>query len=284
MKTASGALIALLNSVGAAFIMADLYTFTLVDGTTILRYTSYDTNLTQGGYTFTSTTIKRGSTSVKRGTEVDSLEVSIFPASVIAVGSVPILQAIQLGYLDGATLLLERVFMATPGDTTAGTVKMFLGRVSDTELNRLEARLTIKSHLELLNIKMPRNVYQKQCIHAQYDAACKLSKATFAVTGNLTSGSSKTSLNVSVSQSAAYFDLGTVLFTAGVNTNVTRTIKTHSAGVFALMAPLPFAPGATDAFTAHPNCARLQSKCSGTFNNIVNFRGYPYIPAPETAY
>lgn len=284
MKTASGALIALLNSTGAAFLMADLYTFTLIDGT-LLRYTSYDKNLVVGGNTFTSTTIKRGTTSVKRGVEVDTLDVSIFPSTVIAVGAVPILQAINLGYLDGATLLLERVFMATPGDTSAGTVKLFLGRVADTELNRLEAKLTLKSHLELLNVKMPRNVYQKQCIHTQYDAACGLNKSSFGVTGNLTSGSTKTALKNAVTQAVGYFDLGTILFTAGVNINVTRTIKSHTAGIFSLMSPLPFTPGATDAFTATPNCGRLQAACGGSvFNNLVHFRGYPYIPAPETAY
>ena len=44
VKPASPALIALLNS-SAQFIMADLYTFTLVGGATILRYSAAPTRV-----------------------------------------------------------------------------------------------------------------------------------------------------------------------------------------------------------------------------------------------
>jgi len=51
VKPASPALIALLNS-SAQFIMADLYTFTLVGGATILRYSAAPTAIVANGYLF----------------------------------------------------------------------------------------------------------------------------------------------------------------------------------------------------------------------------------------
>ena len=37
-----------------------------------------------------------------------------------------------------------------------------------------EVQLTINSDLELLNVQMPRNIYQDQCLHTVYDAGCGL--------------------------------------------------------------------------------------------------------------
>jgi len=47
--------------------------------------------------------------------------------------------------------------------------------------------------------------------------------------------------------------------------------------------PLPFAPNAGDAFTAYPGCDKTQNTCTAKFNNLANFEGFPYVPAPETA-
>jgi len=47
---------------------------------------------------------------------------------------------------------------------------------------------------------------------------------------------------------------------------------------------LPFAPAAGDVFTAYPGCDKTQATCaSPKFSNLVNFEGFPYVPAPETA-
>jgi hypothetical protein len=37
-------------------------------------------------------------------------------------------------------------------------------------------------------------------------------------------------------------------------------------------------------FTAYPGCDKTQTTCaSNKFSNLVNFEGFPYVPAPETA-
>ena len=50
------------------------------------------------------------------------------------------------------------------------------------------------------------------------------------------------------------------------------------------MYPLPFAPSPGDAFTVYAGCDHTQGTCQGRFNNLANFRGFPYVPPPELAY
>ena len=39
----------------------------------------------------------------------------------------------------------------------------------------------------------------------------------------------------------------------------------------------PFAPSPGDAFTVAAGCDHTQATCQGTFNNLPNFRGFPYV-------
>ena len=59
--------------------------------------------------------------------------------------------------------------------------------------------------------------------------------------------------------------------------------STNGSGIFVLTQPLPYAPAASDTFTVYPGCDKSQRTCQLKFNNIVNFAGFPYVPAPETA-
>jgi uncharacterized phage protein (TIGR02218 family) len=282
-KSASGALVTLLTA-SREFKMADLYTFSLLGGT-VLRYASADLDIKVGALTFSSSGpwIRRGRTRLVIGLEVDTLEVTVHADATHLVAGVPWLTAVRSGAFDGASVKLERAFMSAWGDTSAGTVILFEGRVAEAIASRTEAKLTVRSDLELLNIKLPRNLYQPGCIHTLYDAGCGLSKAAFAVNTSTTSGSTKDTLNCGLTQTAGYFDLGTVTFTGGPNAGVTRTVKSYSPGVFKLSYPLPSIPNLGNGFTAYPGCDKLQATCQNKFGNLANFRGFPYIPVPETS-
>jgi uncharacterized phage protein (TIGR02218 family) len=52
---------------------------------------------------------------------------------------------------------------------------------------------------------------------------------------------------------------------------------------FTLLNPLPLVPSAGDAFTAYPGCDKTQATCTTKFANLGAFRGFPFIPQPETA-
>jgi len=283
MRTASAGLISLLNS-SQTFVMADLYTITLVSGT-VVRYTDSSIDLTVSGNTFLSSgpIFKRSRVRIMVGTEVDTLEVTISALPTNLLAGVPWLQAIRNGALDGATLRLDRFLSDVWTDTSRGAINnWFTGRVAPVSVGRSTAKIEVKSDLELLNVQMPRNLYQPGCVHTLYDAGCTLSKGSFSTSSAVASGSTVVKINCALAQAAGYFDLGTLSFTSGVNNGVTRSIKSYTPGVFNLSLPLFQACTNGDTFTAYLGCDKTQATCTTKFNNLVNFRGFPFIPIPET--
>lgn len=284
MKTASTQLITLLNG-STQFLMADLYTFTLQGGQ-VLRYTSADIDIVAGGNTFLASgpRFKRGTTRLALGVEVDTLDVTVFAGPNDTVNSQPFIAYAMRGGLDGATLTLERAFMGSWGDTSAGTLLLFAGRIADVAGSRTECRLKAKSDLELLNISMPRNLYQPSCILTVYDANCAANRTAMTVAGVVSSVASISRFGTGLTQLAGWFDQGVISFTSGANAGIQRTVKafaTDRSVSIALPFPAPVAIG--DSFTIVPGCDKTQSTCQAKFNNLGRFRGAPYIPSPETA-
>lgn len=288
MKSADPALVTLLST-QREFWLADLYTFTLVDGT-VLRYTSADIDVTAGSNTFlhSGPIIKRSRTRVALGTSVDQLDLDISATSATLLSGLPWLQAITNGALDGAEVVLERAFAASPADalagSIAGTVNLFSGRVSDTTTDSLTAKVVVRSFMELLNTPLPRNLYQPPCGYSLYDTGCGVSRAAFAAFSAVASGSTRQVLNCALGNAAGYFDIGELVFTSGLNLGVTRTVKTYTPGVVTLAYPLPKAVANGDTFTIYPGCDKRLTTCDTKFGNKARFRATPFVPAPETAY
>lgn len=277
MKTATAPLITLLGS-ETQVMMADLVTITLVGGG-VVYLTSSDTDIVYGGHTFSSKSIQfvRDKTRIVRGVEVDSLGFTFYGDSTTLLNGQPILQAASLGSLDGATIRLDRAFMQVWG-TVVGTLLQFLGNVSQVDVSRTEAKVQVKSNLELLNISMPKNLWQAGCINTLYDSACGLART--AVSGAVTSNSPASVINCNLSNAAGYFNLGYVTFSNGVNSGLTRTVKTYTTGAVTLMNPFPNAPAISDLFSAFHGCDKLQATCNG-YGNLARFRGFPYVPSPD---
>lgn len=197
MKSASAGLITLLNT-AVQFVMADLYTFTLVGGT-VLRYSAAEIDLVVGGNTYSKSGLKfeRGKYRAVAGLEVDQLDVTIYSDANALVSGVPFQQFVRNGGLDGAQVKLERFFSSSWTDTSNGTIALFVGRVSTAQAGRTVTKLTVKSLLELLDIPMPRNIYQPGCLHTLYDAGCTLNKSSFST--NMTCGAGGTKISFSIS-------------------------------------------------------------------------------------
>lgn len=281
MKTAPQALIDLLNG-SQQFMMADLYTFTLVSGT-LLRYTSWDADQVYYGQTYSSNgpLIERSRVRTVIGVEVDTLDLTIHPGPTHMAGSQAWLAAAASGALDGALVRLDRVFMDAAGAIVGGYIN-FSGRWSDFSMSRTEIAAAVRSDLELLNVKIPRNLYQAGCLHTLYDADCGVNRATVAVGGTVTSAT-RTTLACALAQAAGWFDLGYVRFDSGALAGTKRSVKAYTPGNFTLLNPLPMVPAAGDVFTAYPGCDKTQATCTSKFANLTAFRGFPFIPMVEMA-
>ncbi len=284
MKTASANLIAMLNGAGNALVMADCYTLTLLGGQ-VLRYTDFDLDLMLGGALYISSGIKFKRSRIRwiAGLEVDTLDLTLYANPTDTVNGVPFLRQVKGGILDGATIRLDRAYMII-GSTVAEGLQLFSGRVAEVQTGRTEARLKVKSWLELLNVKMPRNQYQAGCGNTLFDGMCGLSKAALAVAGTVSGPSTATWFTSALAQAASWFDLGTVTFTSGANSGISRTVRAFAGGAFAFNLPWPNVPQLGDTFTAYPGCDKQLVTCTSKFANAPKFRGEPFIPIPETAY
>ena len=57
---------------------------------------------------------------------------------------------------------------------------------------------------------------------------------------------------------------------------------TAGNGEFNMLHPFPYAPNVGDGFTCWPGCDKSMITCSSVFNNLINFGGTPFVPAPES--
>lgn len=300
MKSVSPALQALLAT--RHFASAGLYTFTLIGGG-VLRYTSYDIDVSAGGNTwsaggttgpFFDRTDNKAKCHWKRGIEVDTLVFDVLPGAALVNGQ-PFLAAVRQRVFAGAELSLGRAYFAPPAPgtmqiaipgATGILADLFVGRVAEVDFSRSVATFNVNSHLELLNQNLPLNLYQAPCLNTLFDVSCALNRASFAVAGTAAAGSTTFVVDATLAQASGYFDLGSIVFTSGANNGVSRTVKSYSVGspgMLVLLSPLPNAPAPGDTFTAYPGCDKTQATCTNKFSNLVNFRGFPYVPVPETA-
>jgi uncharacterized phage protein (TIGR02218 family) len=285
MKSGSPALVSLLGSTNQLN-MADLISITPVQGSPVL-ITSADVDITNAssaypgddGLTYSSGGIQFIRDKIKTivGVQVDELEITFYGNSATLVNGVPFLQAAVGNYLDGAQIKVLRAFMSTFG-TVVGSIVQFVGIVSQVDGGRTQAKVKVQSNLQLLNIQMPRNVWQPTCINTLYQPPCNLARTPVA--GAVASGSTGLTINSSgtaSSQAAGYFNLGYITFTSGANSGVRRTIKAYSGGTFTMMTPFPNAPATGDTFNAFVGCDHQYATCA-SYGNTQNYRAMRFVP------
>lgn len=284
MKTATDQLKAFLAS-ATQCAKADLYRIDLPGGTA-LRYTNADIAVAdENGDVFLPLRIARSGTRLTRGVEVDSLDITIMADDTDLVNGTPLLPFIVNGGFRGAVVTLRRAFFENWGANLEGCVTLFAGRYSQMKQARgTEVQIAVKSWLELLNVQVPQNLFQPPCLHTLFDTGCTLNREAFAVAGSISAAGTPLAFSTGLTQAAGYFDQGRLVFLTGANAGITRSIKAHLGdGSLSLALALPSAPAAGDTFKAYPGCDHTQSTCAGKFANLINFRGFPYIPVAETA-
>ena len=68
----------------------------------------------------------------------------------------------------------------------------------------------------------------------------------------------------------------------GLNNGIRMEVKTHgTSGALQLQLPMPFAVQVGDTFTIVPGCDHTKATCKAKFNNVVNFRGFSYVPGSD---
>lgn len=284
MRKASSKLIALLDA--DQFLMADLYTITTIQGDEY-RFTNYDFDLIVANkvYRADGPIIERDGINQSLGVEVDNLSVTIYATDETLFDGVPIIQAFHNGILDGATFKLERVFMDinTPTNTSAGAITLFEGSLIEPEFDRNQIHVNVASDTDVLNLKMPRNLYQPSCLNTLFDSGCGLLNTDYMVETKIGANSTLNRILCDLQQPQGWFTQGVVEFTKGVNRGIKRTVRLHESGALLLTLPLLDMPAVGEVIKVYPGCDKRLETCDNRFENRDRFRGAPFIPVPETA-
>jgi uncharacterized phage protein (TIGR02218 family) len=279
MKSATQTLIDHLNT-SDKFILADLYVITLTNST-VLRLTNFDINLTYDSNTYTSSNLERDKIKQNTGFSVDSLDFIIYSDSSIVINGFTFNQALHYGLFDGAKVQIYKAYLNTDY-SVIGAINLFYGSLSINSITNTKAELQITSITDILNTKLPRNLYQAACSNTLFDTACSVQKSTYKVSGIAGPECTKVFVHAGLLAANNYFNQGVILFTSGQNINIKRTVKKYAAGNVLLIKYLPYTPAEGDTFDIWPGCDKTKATCQGRFNNLTNFRGFPFIPRSET--
>lgn len=289
-------------------IYADLYTFTLANGTQDFL-TDLDWDIVYGGHTYSAGRMRILGLKMKLavGLEVDEQDLRIFASPDDTLGGVAFLAGVEQGLLDGAFLARDRIiWLSQTGnffldilETPIDKQPVFYGRVSTiTKVGRSVCELKVKSPLSLLSMEMPRNYYSPGCNWTLFDTGCTLSKAAyrdgpFHITNIGTNNqvlrvSDAFPHGVNGADGLPYYAQGRLLFIDGPNAGQQLSVANNyvfgGENFFAVKYAWNIDPIIGNTFYAYPGCSKALSTCDLKFGNKINFRGFPFIPPVHTGF
>ncbi|MCA0405273.1 MAG: DUF2163 domain-containing protein [Proteobacteria bacterium] len=248
------------------------------DGVT-LGFTDHDRDLTIAAQLFEATdgfeasTVEREAGMATQGGEVHGL---LSSARIRA-------EDIEAGLYDGARL---EVFLV---DWEAPALDFRLDLATLGEIRRLDDRFIAETRDAFAAWDAPRGrLYTSACSARFGDEACGLDSALPAYTDTLTVTvvSAQRSLVGTMTQAraAGFFSLGHAQVLTGAGAGFGSAIEAHDgAGVVLALAP-PVPLNAGDQLRLTAGCDKRFATCRDRFSNTVNFRGFPFIPAPEAIF
>jgi uncharacterized phage protein (TIGR02218 family) len=257
--------------------LARLWKITRLDGV-VYGFTDHDAALSFGGVNYRPTSAFDASAiSTRAELNVDNLEVVgiLDDAGITA-------EDIEAGRWDGASVRIVEVNWA---DLSMGENVLRIGEIGNVQRRRGQYVAELRGLMQKLQNNVGR-VVSPSCDAALGDARCGVDldgSPGYRVAGTITSVTSRRVFAASsLAQAAAYFSGGDVTFTSGLNDGIRMEVKTHGAiGALQLQLPMPFAVQVGDTFTIVPGCDHTKDTCKAKFNNVVNFRGFSFVPGPD---
>lgn len=257
--------------------LARLWKIARLDGL-VYGFTDHDAALSYGGVNYRPTSAFDASTiSTRAQLNVDNLEVVglLDDAGITA-------EDIEAGRWDGAAVRIVEVNWA---DLSMGENVLRVGEIGNVQRRRGQYVAELRGLMQKLQNNVGR-VVSPSCDAALGDARCGVDldgSPGYRVAGTITSVTSRRVFAASsLAQAAAYFSGGDVTFTSGLNDGIRMEVKTHGAsGALQMQLPLPFDVQVGDTFTIIPGCDHSKATCIAKFNNVVNFRGFSFVPGQD---
>lgn len=264
----------------------------------VLGYTTHDRPLTfdcdglgavtyqpQGGY-------KRSAIESQLGLAADNLELEgLIDDDAITD------QDLLNGLYDNAAL---KFMLVNWQDVSQGVLKLRAGYVGQITLHRDTYVAEIRGLMDRYSTVIGE-IYTPDCRADLYDQRCQVDPTAFRVETTVatiiapgpgeepghtfTVALDGTAYPPSPPEGSPWFLGGAVIWTSGANAGARTEIKSwlpESATVSLYLAPT-FPVQVGDALTLEAGCDKMRRTCKAKYDNIIRFRGEPYLPGLDAA-
>jgi uncharacterized phage protein (TIGR02218 family) len=245
----------------------------------VFGFTDHDRDLIVDGITYSASSAFDAS-QVTGAANLSSDNLNIIGALDSAAITV---EGLERGDWDGCEFEVMKVNWANVSQGTYTLRRGHLGRVK-----RVDNALVVEALglIDRVQRTVGRSLLPTCDVKRLGDARCTKSLASFTHTGTVTVVTdARTTFTCGApisSQAAGYFRRGTVLFNTGANAGLEFNVyENASAGVLILDNDAPHDIAVGDSVTAVAGCDRTMATCRDTFDNLVNFRGFPYVPGRD---
>lgn len=253
---------------------AYLWNVTRADGQ-VFGFTSHDEPITYAGLTYeASSGFMPSAVATTTGLAVDDLELE----GILSSASIN-QEDLVAGLWDGAEVWLYQVNYADLGQ---GAIVIRRGWTGEVRSGTVSFVAELRGIAQALAQQIGEN-YSPSCRASFCDSRCKLTLSNYKVSGTVSTVTSRREFtDAGRAEAPNYFNLGLLTFKTGNNANLSREVKSSNGSAIVCELPFPFDIEAGDTYDLWRGCDKQFSTCKNTYNNIVNFRGEPYVPVADT--
>jgi uncharacterized phage protein (TIGR02218 family) len=216
--------------------------------------------------------------STESGLSVDDIELEC------VLRSDAITQADLLaGLWDRAEVFLYQVdySLATNGIYLDETERNLLRRgwLGEVKLGTNSFVVELRGLTQSLNQQIGQK-YGPSCRATFGDSRCRLNLESFKASGSITAlvDAKRIFTDSTRIEAENYFANGYLSFSSGPNAGVSREVQQFADGMITCELPFPFSAEVGDTYDIYRGCDKRLETCRDAYNNVVNFRGEPFIP------
>lgn len=250
-----------------------VWRITCTDGS-VLRFTDHDSAITADALVFDSSALAFSAIEFSEGLEPSNFEVTgIFDDAGINIA----------GYLTGKYSMAKvEIGFADWADPLEPILLLLVGTIGEFKRDRLGFTCQIVGISRLIN-RSNAEATTPMCRARLGDARCKVPMALRTISTTITAVASQREFTVLAVSAINYLQYGICEFTSGPNIGRKIEIKAQLTGTgIELYLPMPFAVSVGDVVNLTAGCNLLLSTCHDQYNNVVNFRGEPYLPGADS--
>lgn len=265
---------------------AQIWSITRTDGQ-VFRFTSHDETVTFRGqlyYPCESLSATASSTGTAGDAGGDVTVMGFFSDDAIKETD------LAFGLFDGALIEVWLVNWGSPTDSVP--VRLAAGTLGKVTQGITGFKAEIRSPGARLAQQPLLQVVSPGCRYKLGDSKCKVDVEALRVSGAVTAiperfayrrDTYRRFYDSSRTEGSFLFNSGTITWVTGANAGQTVEVKNYDlpTGEIILWLPLPHEIAVGDTYTILPGCNLLFSTCKNTFNNVVNFGGFPDLPGVD---